>query len=263
MNFIKELYNRNKILANLGTAHLIIAVLLAIYFPFNHSIVTGLNSVTKPIKFALSIAIYSYSMTWFLYYLDDKRKVIRYSWVAVIAMGFEQLAITFQALRGQQSHFNHTTLFNGIVFGLMGVFILTITLWTAYMAYLFIKQKAFIISKPCVLSVRIGIIYFVMFSMFGGYVAKQSGHTVGAEDGGNGLPFIDWSTMFGDLRVAHFFGLHSLQLIPFIALLCSKYFKENTSIKIIWGFSILYVAFILFVMISALNGQPFINTSAC
>ena len=132
MNYIKEVYRRNKIFANLGTAHLIIAVMLAIYFPFNENIVTGLNSVVKPIKFALSIAIYSYSMGWLLYYLDYKKKVIIYSWVAVIAMGFEQLAITFQALRGQQSHFNHTTPFNGILYGLMGVFILTLTLWTGY-----------------------------------------------------------------------------------------------------------------------------------
>lgn len=262
MKFAKELYNRNRILANLGTAHLLIAVLLVMYLPFNHTVVTGLNSVLKPTKFALSIAIYSYTMAWFLYYLDDIKKVIRYSWVAVISMYFEQLAITFQALRGQQSHFNYTTLFNGIVFGLMGVFILVLTLWTAYMAYLFIKQKIFTISKPYVLSIRIGILYFVVFSMFGGYVAQQFGHTVGAADGGNGLPFIDWSTDFGDLRTAHFFGLHSLQLIPLIALLCSKYFRENTTIKIIWLFSILYFSFIIFVMVQALHGHPFITTLA-
>ena len=77
MNYIKEVYRRNKIFANLGTAHLIIAISLAIYFPFNENIVSGLNSVVKPIKFALSIAIYSYSMAWLLYYLDYKRKTVK------------------------------------------------------------------------------------------------------------------------------------------------------------------------------------------
>ena len=80
MNYIKEIYNRNKIFTNLGTAHLVIAIFLTIYLPFNESIVTGLNSVVKPIKFALSIAIYSYSMAWLLYYLDYKKKVVVYSW---------------------------------------------------------------------------------------------------------------------------------------------------------------------------------------
>ncbi|MEO6538103.1 MAG: hypothetical protein ABIT07_12430, partial [Ferruginibacter sp.] len=111
-------------------------------------------------------------------------------------------------------------------------------------------------SKSYVLGIRIGIIYFVIFSLFGGYVAKQPGHTVGAADGSAGLPFVNWSTLFGDLRIAHFFGIHSLQLIPLFALVCAKYFRQNNSLKVIWGFSILYFAFIIFVMVQALNGKP-------
>ena len=209
-------------------------------------------------KFALTIWIYSWTMTIILGYFENQNKVKIYSWVALICMGFEQIAITTQALRGELSHFNISNTYGFIIFQLMGIFILTITLWTAYMTYIFIKQKSYTIALSVVLGIKIGLIYFVIFSMFGGYIGGKTGHSVGGLDGGAGLWFFNWSTIFGDLRVAHFFGIHSLQIIPIYGFLISKLSKTDNAIKLVWCFAIVYLFFVLFTMFQAISGKPFV-----
>ena len=138
---IKKIHSNNPILYWLGVVHILVFGVLMAYYPFSDTVVLGVNALIKPMKFALSIWVYSWTMALILHHINDKRKVKIYSWVAVVAMSFEQIAITYQAMRGQLSHFNKSDAFGIVLFSLMGVFILTITLWTAYMTYIFIRQK--------------------------------------------------------------------------------------------------------------------------
>lgn len=257
MNLINEIYRRNKLLANLGTVNLMAAVLLFFYSFLNTEEVLGINSMIKPIKFALSIWIYAWTMALLLFYVNDQNKVRKYSWVAIVAMGFEQFAIISQALRGELSHFNNSSIYGGIVYALMGIFIVVLTVQTLRIAITFIRQKTYTISAPLVLSIQIGLIYFVIFSFFGGYISGVNRHTVGANDGGEGLPLINWSTAFGDLRVAHFFGIHTLQIIPLFGYWVSGKYNSSTATRAIWAFSVIYLAYVCFTMIQALMGMPF------
>jgi hypothetical protein len=250
---------KNKILFWLGLSHLFVFIVLLIYAPFNKTEVLGINALIKPMKFALSIWVYSWTMTLILNYVNDNRKVKIYSWGAVICMGFEQVAITSQAFRGELSHFNRANVYGIILYSLMGVFILTITIWTAYVTYIFIKQKSYSLHPTIVLSIKIGLIYFIAFSLFGGYISSLPGHTVGGVDGGKGIFFLNWSTILGDLRVAHFFGIHSLQIIPLIAMLSIKYLDSKKSKQIVIIFSTIYLVFVLFTLVQSLVSLPLIK----
>jgi hypothetical protein len=256
---IQYILQRNKLLFWLGSVHFIVFALLLGYSFVNETLILGINSMIKPMKFALSIWVFTWTMALILQYFNDVQKVKIYSWAAVICFSFEQFAITLQALRGVQSHYNQIDTFGIVLYSLMGIFILTITLWTGFMTYIFIKQKAYNMPLAVSLSIKIGLIYCVIFSLFGGYFSGLEGHTVGARDGGSGLPFLNWSRFFGDLRVAHFFGIHSLQILPLFAILVEKEVKTSVSIKAVWLFSLVYLAFVVFTMIQGLKGVPFIH----
>lgn len=257
MQLINDIYRRNKILGHLGTINLLLAGLLLAYSFFNEEVILGINSMIKPLKFALSIWIYSWTMAFLLYYVNDQEKVRKYSWLAVVAMGFEQFAIVSQALRGELSHFNRSGIYGIVLYALMGIFIVILTIQTLRISIVFIRQKKYSIDKPKVLSIQIGLILFVIFSFWGGYISAANTHTVGANDGGKGLPFINWSTLVGDLRVAHFMGIHALQIIPIFGFYISQKLKETSATNAVWGFSVVYFVYVLFTLIQAMAGLPF------
>jgi hypothetical protein len=79
-------------------------------------------------------------------------------------------------------------------------------------------------------------------------------HTVGAPDGGPGLPFLNWSTVTGDLRIAHFFTLHGLQAIP----LFSSLFASKTSKPMLYNilFFVCYSGACVALHLFAIQGRP-------
>lgn len=258
--FLRILHRCNPILSWAGWVNVALVVVALTLAPLDERVVTGLNVWFKPLKFALSSVIYLWSLGWLLADLPApaQRGVYWISWGVASSILVEIAAIFGQAARGTTSHFNNASLFDGVVFGLMGVFIAVNTVLLVWALYLTLRHRPFG-PAAYVWGMRLGLLLFLVGSAVGGVMIRQVSHTVGAPDGGPGLPVLGWSTRAGDLRAAHFLGLHALQALPLIGWLLAKYGPTPTSrgqILGLLGFAAFYVGAIGWLYWHALQGLP-------
>jgi len=248
-NFFTELHRRNALLSVVGWICLLGAIISAVMTQVSDTIVLGISAYIKPMKFFLSITAFTWTMGWYLEYLHMPRRAVAYSVMCLIVFAFELYVITWQASNGRLSHFNISTRFYGLLFSLMGAAIVILWAWTCYITFLFFRRQ-YDLSQPYLWGIRLGLIIFLIFSIEGGVMAAQLTHTVGGPDGSAGLPVVNWSKQYGDLRVAHFFGMHALQIIPLFGYYV---FRKSGSVFLFATFYFLLVSSLL---IQALNKIP-------
>ena len=243
--------------------------------------ITGVPAWLKPAKFAISTAIFAASIAWLFRYITVWRRFLRaIGWILAAVLIFEVAIIDLQAARGTTSHFNAATPLDGTLFAIMGVAIGFLWLGSVAVLAALFRQK---FQNPAWgWLLRLGMLITVLGSAAGGLMLRPTpeqsaamqqthsvravgGHTVGAPDGGPGLTGLGWSTQHGDLRVPHFFGLHGLQIIPFLGWVA---FRKNRirgpRRQIIFAFAIAssYLAFIGILTWQALRGQSILAPDA-
>ncbi|MEP6596998.1 MAG: hypothetical protein ABJA71_13680 [Ginsengibacter sp.] len=250
MNFLHELRNRNALLYWFGWYNILAGIICLLLIVFDDMHLLGISRWIKPAKFFLSVGIMVFTMGWILYYLQAKKSVTKISWLIVISMLFENGIIALQAIRGERSHFNVTNGLNSMLFSLMGLFILVFTLTVVYAVYLFFRQKVFTIPPSYYWGIRMGLLFFIFFSLEGGLMLSLMSHTVGGSDGEPGLPLVNWSIKYGDLRISHFLGIHSLQLLPL-----AGYYIAGSKKQIIL-LSVIYFFVVMALLVQALSGIP-------
>jgi hypothetical protein len=79
-------------------------------------------------------------------------------------------------------------------------------------------------------------------------------HTVGAPDGGPGCRGTGWSREHGDIRVAHFLGLHALQMLPLVAFpFVRRGWPEMRRVRMVWTIAASYVSLFSLLLWQALR----------
>jgi hypothetical protein len=212
--------------------------------------VAGVNAWFKPFKFAMSIALYSATMAWLVWYLAHFNRSL-FSWTVILLLGFEIVYITLQAARGQLSHFNVSSPFYAALYSLMAIAATAVSIYTAYIGVLFFRTDFPNLPLYYTWSIRLALVLFVIFSLEGFVMGSRLSHTIGAADGRAGLPLVNWSTKYGDPRIAHFIGMHALQLLPLASYYLLKDVKATLALGLLYGF------LALLTLIQALNGKPF------
>jgi len=258
IRFLDGLRARSPALFRTALLHLGLAVLFVFLAVVDPREILGVDRWIKPLKFALSIALYLGTLGWILGQLPSATRGVRMiSWGAIIAMVIETAGIAGQAARGTTSHFNNATAFDGAVFSLMGLAIFGNTLLVAWTLFLFLRHPS-ALTAPVLAGVRLGLLLFVLASIQGGMIVSNSAHSVGAPDGGPGLPLLNWSTRVGDLRVAHFLGLHALQLLPLAGWVLARFASSAISLRAVQILALLYGTAFLATLWQALQAQPLI-----
>jgi hypothetical protein len=227
------------------------AIIFLLLTQFTVTRIRGINAWFKPFKFALSIGIFSWTMGWYTYQLHAPAFVSLYNWITIFLLAFEVIYIALQAGRGKLSHYNVSSSLYSFLSAMMGIAAAIVTLCTGYVGVLFCAGNFPSLPNYYLLSIRIAILLFVFFAFQGASMGARQTHTVGGPEGEAVLPVLNWSTRYGDLRIAHFIGMHALQVLPFL----SWYVLKNTIATVIIG--ILYGLLAIYTLLRALQGKPF------
>ncbi len=174
-----------------------------------------------------------------------------FNWIIIITLGFEIIYIALQASKGELSHYNVSSPIKSFLYTMMALMATIATIATAYIAVLFFGNSVSELPDYYLWSIRLGLIIFVIFSFEGFAMGSKMTHTIGGLDGSKGIPILNWSFTHGDLRIAHFIGMHALQIIPIL----SYYLLKNTKLTI--GLGILYFGLAVFTLVQALQGRSF------
>jgi len=240
-------------------------------------VITGMPAWLKPAKFAISIAIYAFTLVWVFIYLPEwprTRAIV--GWTTAITLVLELAIIDTQAWRGTTSHFNVATPLDGALFSIMGVAILVQTLVSVVVAVALWRQP--FADRALGWALRLGLTITIIGASTGGLMITPTAaqladarathrmpltgaHTVGAPDGGPGIAGTGWSTEHGDIRVPHFIGLHALQALALVALVLPRRSPDSRRLRLTLVAASSYAGLFAVLLVQALRAEPLIAPS--
>jgi hypothetical protein len=276
-----RVWRANRSLAALGFLMVALTATAGIGLLVDDRVVTGAPVWMKPAKFAVSTLLYAFTLTWLLGYVRGHERLVRaISAITAVALFVELAAIFLQAARGMSSHFNFSTTFDAVVWVVMGAAIVPVWVMGLLVAWLLVRERS--LAPAFAWSLRLGMVVAVVGMLLGylmtGPTAPQmealgaresiaiiGGHSVGVADGGPGLPGVGWSTEGGDHRVAHFVGMHALQVLPFVGwlvMLFGRRFSAAHQTALVWVAGLAYLGVTLLLAWHALRGLPVVAVDA-
>jgi hypothetical protein len=259
-DFFPRLHRRDPLLSYLGWTLIMAASVCAVMFLTDPVQVAGVNTWVKPIKFNISFGTYALTLGWWFGYLREIKalKALRWSFFATISV--EIFCIVLQAARSAYSH-NPTTSFDGAVALTTNLMIVVDTMLVIWLLVTFWRGH-YGLTPAFLWSIRLGILIFLAGNAIGGQMLAHHAHTVGRPDGGPGLPFLNWSTVAGDLRIAHFLSIHAIQVLPIAAFILEQarpgwpQARQKIAVFAVAG---VFTASVLFAYLEAMMGKPLLR----
>lgn len=263
----------NRPLATAGLVMLAVLPLCLAGLALDDRVVGGMPVWMKPAKFALSGALYLLTLAWMLARVSVWPRVVGFlASIVAVVLPLEIGIILVQAARGTTSHFNRTTPLDGMLFALMGLGITVVWLASLGLCAALFRQP--FADRVRGWSLRLGLAISLAGMALGGLMLSPTAaqmervratgempvvgaHTVGAPDGGPGLPVTGWSRTHGDQRVAHFLAMHAMQVLPLLGAWVARRGRRGERGRVaavaVGGAS--YAALVALVLGEALQGR--------
>ncbi len=267
----------------IGFAALMVAwgVVSLVGFLADPRLLDGAPMWAKPLKFNISLALYTTTLAWMTSMIRGRR-LRRVAWwtgtLGVCASLLEITLITTQAVRGTSSHFNVSTPVDTVIYAAMGSGIVFFYGSALVIGGLLLFTSR-IADRSLVWALRLGIpigvaglsVGFLMIRPTAAQLANPGGgrvgsHSVGGDDPGGGLWFVGWNSLHGDLRISHFIGMHALQVLPLIALALARVggraLGEVTRVRIVLLAAGSWTSVAGLTLWQALRGQSIVHPDA-
>jgi hypothetical protein len=214
---VAELLRRERRLAIFGFALLALLLPLGLAWGVDDRMLRGANVWIKPLKFALSLGLFALTTAWFVGHLRPAARRLRavdaIVWVLIGSAGFELAYIALQAGLGSGSHYNVGDPVHAVLYSLMGLGAVTLTATQPALAWMLLRHADPKRAPAYRLAVVIGLVLtFVLGAGVGGLLSGLQPPETAA------LPIVGWSMAGGDLRPAHFLGIHAQQALPLVGL---------------------------------------------
>lgn len=214
----------------------------------------------KPIKFFVSIAVFAATLAYLARFMPEPMRQGRrwraFVTLVCIAAAYEVIWVSGSATFGVGSHFNVESALMGALYSAAGVFAVILTSPSLVMGIAIWRNPGTGLDPALRLSVALGLVLtFVLTLVAAGTLSSGTGHYVGTPVTGAVVPFFGWSREVGDLRVAHFWATHALQILPLAGLMALR-FAPAMAVPLVWGAGAGYAVLVVALMVQALMGLP-------
>ena len=274
MTTLQRLWSASRPLTAVGVLMVAVFAASLAAMAVDHTRILGAPTWLKPTKFAISTAIYVFTLAWVFTYLPERRRLTAIvGWLTAVIVTGEVAIIDVQAARGLTSHYNVGTPLDAALFSTMGLGI--VIAWGAAIALTVALFRHRFTDEAMGWALRLGLLLTVIGQATGGLMttptraqlaaakterlAVAGAHTVGGLDGGPGLPITGWSREHGDIRVAHFAGMHAVQVLPTIALLLAPIATTVNRRRAVLAAAAAYALLFTALLLQALNGLPLLS----
>lgn len=251
VQFLKDAKRASPILWR-STCFMMVAMVIFLTLPlFDARQIADVSVWEKPAKFFLAISVQAISIAWGLSLIEKPSRGTRLATVVYVVAGWLEVSyMIFRASRGEASHFNQSTVFAIVMYAIMGLGAISMTSASALVGWRMWQQRGMsVMHEAASIGLMLGA---VLGTVAGGYLSQQNGHWIGGDQtDASGLTFFHWSTTGGDLRVAHFIGLHATQAVPLAALSGSR--------VVVYAVALLCVAAMAAAFVMAAQGIPLLR----